>query len=97
MQTTIKFDEGITSDKLWVVAKGEEVERYKKVRDNEGRYQMKRYTTIRPVGYVCGSNGMPVVFTIRGEATIAAKVLAEHMSDQLRVFKVNGLKLEDGE
>ena len=94
MQSTINFDSEIAPDKLWVVAQHEEIERYKNVRRADGSQEMQKYTVIRAYGCVCGSNGMPLVFTSRGEATVAAIVLSENMSDQLRAFKGGSLKME---
>lgn len=79
MQSTINFYEDTTPTKIWIIALPKKTGQRK---------------AIKAHGCVCGSNGVPMVFTDKSAAERAALMLYKYMNDKLRAFKVSGLKLE---
>lgn len=93
MQTTVKFDEEMAPNRLWIVAQAQEVERRNSHRDDD-KPKQKSY---KAHGCVCHSDGSPVIYTDKVTAQRAAVFLSKYMSNKLRVFKINGLKLQEME
>ncbi len=79
VQSTINFYEDATPTKIWIIALPKETGQRK---------------AIKAHGCVCGSDGVPMVFTDKSAAERAALTLSKYMNDKLRAFKVSGLKLE---